>query len=498
MKRYRIGRIEGHWKNFVPPIQGGVFRPLVDAADAEEQGDEEEAALEETKTSGRVSVSSGSSRASTPVFDTNQDASGLRPRHAASPAAESATSSVSSVADDEFDGMAHLDAVTKQKISLDLDKYPPLDDATQQEIIAKYHALHERVIAAGLYKTPFFWYFMDICRISALAVVSFACLRTGWYAASALFLGLAWHQLTFAAHDAGHNGITHRFHVDAVIGILIADFCGGLSIGWWKRNHNVHHIVTNSPEHDPDIQHMPHFAVSHRFLGSLRSTFYERVMRLDAVARVLLSAQDWLYYPSMLFGRFNMYRLTWDHLLRRRGPVRGPAWWHWHLEMAGQAFFWAWFGYGVLYCSIPTAWDRFVFIMVSHMVVMPLHVQITLSHFAMSTAELGPDESFPQKMLRTTMDVDCPPWLDFVHGGLQFQAIHHLFPRVPRHNLRKARRYVVDFCEDAGIPYALYGFVDGNRQVIGQLGEVARQVAILAKCQRSIVKSGDFLHEHHH
>ena len=107
----------------------------------------------------------------------------------------------------------------------------------------------------------------------------------------------------------------------------------------------------------------------------------------------------------------------------------------------------------------------------------------------MSTADLGVNESFPQRMLRTTMDVECPEWLDFFHGGLQFQAIHHLYPRIPRHNLRKTQKLVQDFCNDVGIPYALYGFVDGNKKVIGRLGDVGRQAAILAQCQSTIVEN---------
>jgi delta8-fatty-acid desaturase len=99
-------------------------------------------------------------------------------------------------------------------------------------------------------------------------------------------------------------------------------------------------------------------------------------------------------------------------------------------------------------------------------------------------------------MLRTTMDVDCPPWLDFFHGGLQFQAIHHLFPRIPRHNLRKTQRLVQEFCDEVGIPYALYGFVDGNKQVIGRLADVARQVAILAKCQSVMAAEEGGHHQH--
>jgi hypothetical protein len=33
-------------------------------------------------------------------------------------------------------------------------------------------------------------------------------------------------ELVFTAHDAGHMGITHNFHVDTVIGMFIADYLG--------------------------------------------------------------------------------------------------------------------------------------------------------------------------------------------------------------------------------------------------------------------------------
>jgi delta8-fatty-acid desaturase len=132
------------------------------------------------------------------------------------------------------------------------------------------------------------------------------------------------------------------------------------------------------------------------------------------------------------------------------------------------------------------------------MVTAPLHVQITLSHFAMSTADLGIHESFPQKMLRTTMDVDCPTWLDFIHGGLQFQAIHHLYPRIPRHNLRRTQKLVMEFCHEVDIPYAIYTFVDGNKEVLGRLGDVAKQVWILEECRKACARQGFFPGHHHH
>ena len=487
MNSYQIGRIEGRWENFVPPIQGGIFRASVDD-DGAEVGNE----------SDTTSTSQQSSRPESPLFDPAQKApSSLRYRasRTQSPDRES-TSSVSSL-ENESDAdprLSYLDTQTQDAIDLDLSNYPPLDPVTQDEIVRKYRSLNERIRAEGLYQCSYRSYGIELVRYTLLFSLCLWFLSKGWYGTSGMFLGMFWHQLVFTAHDAGHMGITHDFTIDTVIGIIIADFLGGLSIGWWKRNHNVHHIVTNSPEHDPDIEHMPFFAISHRFFTSLRSSYYDRIMTYDAFAKFLVRFQSYLYYPVLTLGRFNLYRLSWEYLLLGLGPKKGPAWWHRWLELAGQVFFWAWFGYGMVYRAIPTAWGRFCFVMVSHMVTMPLHVQITLSHFAMSTADLGVHESFPQKMLRTTMDVDCPAWLDCLHGGLQFQAVHHLYPRIPRHNLRRTQKLVQEFCTDVGIPYALYGFVDGNKEVLGRLGDVGRQAAILAECQRTIAAKGGLGH----
>lgn len=441
----------------------------------------------------QTSTGSESSEPSSPIFDAQDDISTEGARHrrpyVANSVASSPATSVTSLDLDEQEQDVELspaDAYTKKERDFDLGRYPSLKPEVQNNIIQNYRDLNDRMRAENLYQCSYKSYAIEGARYAFLFSMCLLCINCAWYGTAGLFLGMFWHQLVFTAHDAGHMGITHDFNTDTVIGIFITDFLGGLSLGWWKRNHNVHHIVTNSPEHDPDIEHMPFFAISHRFFGSLHSTYYERVMTYDPFARFMVRYQHYMYYPLLTFGRFNLYRLSWEYLILGLGPRKGPAAWHRWLEIAGHVFFWSWFGYGMVYKSIPTMWGRFIFVMISHMITAPLHVQITLSHFAMSTADLGVDESFPQKMLRTTMDVDCPEWLDFFHGGLQFQAIHHLYPRMPRHNLRRAQKLVQEFCKDVDIPYALYGFVDGNREVIGKLADVGRQAAIFAECQKSI------------
>ncbi|CAG8920943.1 unnamed protein product [Penicillium salamii] len=476
MSKFQIGRIEGQWTNFLPPIQGGEFERY--------DPNEEDTPYSE-------SSSDDLSAPPSPIFDHQEDYLGLRRRLSVS----TISSAISAVPPTEAKPRAYvIDARTQDEIEMDLAKYPPLDFEHQENIKRKYRQLNERIQAAGLYKCNYFAYAIEIARYSLFFGLFLFFLRKSWFCTSGLFLGFFWHQLVFSAHDAGHMGITHNYQVDTVIGMIIADYLGGLSLGWWKRSHNVHHIVTNAPEHDPDIELMPFFALSHRFFSSLRSTYYDRIMEFDAVAKVTVKYQHLLYYPILLFGRFNLYFLSWEHIIVGRGPKQGAGWWHRWFELAGHAFFWAWFGYGVVWSSIPDWWNRVAFVLISHIVTSPLHVQITLSHYAMSTADLGPMESFPQKMLRTTMDVDCPPWLDFFHGGLQFQAIHHLYPRIPRHNLRRTQQFVREFCQEVDIPYAVFTFFDGNKEVIGRLGDVAKQARILEECRKACAADPHHLH----
>ncbi|KAJ5462365.1 hypothetical protein N7530_010570 [Penicillium desertorum] len=459
MQKYVIGRVHGSWENFLPPIQGGIFRTLV-SKDNDEAED--------------IS-SSGQSTPPSLVFDTEETGDEVR----LSLVGDTPISRASSAgpAPEQFKS---AEASTAHAISSDLSKYPRLDQMSQAEVISKYRQLNERLQSDGLYQCPYSSYAVEFIRYWTLFVLFLACLHYSYYTLSSIFLGLFWHLLSFLVHDAGHLSITHGFHTDSCIGIFVADFID----------------ATNSPEHDPDIQHMPFFAISSRFFGSLRSTYYDRDMPFDAASRWFIKHQHYLYYPILLMGRFNLYRLAWSYLLDpKQSPRRGSAWWHRYLEVTGLVFFWYWYGYRTLYLSIPTWSSRITFLFISHMVTAPLHVQLTLSHFAMSSVDGGVHESFAQKMVRTTMDVDCPPWLDFMHGGLNFQVVHHLFPRLPRHNLRRAQKYVKEFCEDVGIPYVIFTFTRRNKEVISRLGEVAEQLRVMEECRKVAAK--DLIEGHH-
>jgi len=85
--------------------------------------------------------------------------------------------------------------------------------------------------------------------------------------------------------------------------------------------------------------------------------------------------------------------------------------------------------------------------------------------------------------LQTTMNVDTPPALDWLHGGLQFQIEHHLFPRMPRHSLRAARDLVRAALtdEERASEYRELGFLAANGLLLCSMREAA---VVAAKLER--------------
>lgn len=326
----------------------------------------------------------------------------------------------------------------------------------------------------GLFKTRLsFYYFQAVKLLLIFTLAIYTLLRQpdSWasIAGSATLMAFFWQQLAFVAHDAGHSGITHKLSVDHAIGVFLANLLSGVSLGWWKLSHFVHHVVPNDPSKDPDIQHLPFLAISTRFFDSVYSTYYRRILELTAASKIMLRVQHYLYYVILLFGRLNLYVNSFSYLLTQE-EVRSPF-----SEWLFLGLFWFWFS---TFLSIMPQWNMIVFYFaLSHALTFILHIQITLSHYAMEVVPaFENEEAFVRHQLRTTMDIECPLWLDWFHGGLQFQAIHHLFPRLPRHNLRTVQGRVVQFCKTHDIPYRTVTFVEGNWVVIGKLRHVASEL----------------------
>jgi len=242
---------------------------------------------------------------------------------------------------------------------------------------------------------------------------------------------------------------------------------------WWKYTHNIHHVATNSLEYDPDIQHLPIIAITEKYFNNIKSMFHNKILPFDAFGKFFVPMQHHLYYPIMGVSRFNLYAQS--ILLHFRDEVIPFR----VLDLLSIIFYWSWH---IALLSQLSSFSRvFIYVFFSHFFGPGLlAIQITISHFAMPVYEDIADENKDYKFLEIqfehSMDVDCHPWLDWLHGGLQFQAVHHLLPRIPRHNLRIVRdQYIMPFAEKWNFKYNSHSFYKSNLLVLETLSGAAQK-----------------------
>ncbi|XP_028762089.1 delta(8)-fatty-acid desaturase 2 [Neltuma alba] len=285
---------------------------------------------------------------------------------------------------------------------------------------------------------------------------------------SAMLLGLLWMQSAYVGHDSGHYEVMSSKGYNKLAQVLSGNCLTGISIAWWKWTHNAHHIACNSLDYDPDLQHIPVFAVSSRFFNSITSCFYGRTLNFDSLSRFLISYQHWTFYPVMCVARVNLFIQTFLLLFSKR-PVPDRA-----LNIMGILVFWTWFP--LLISCLPNWPERVMFVLASFSVTSIQHVQFCLNHFA-ANVYVGPPNGndWFEKQTSGTLDISCSSWMDWFFGGLQFQLEHHLFPRLPRCQLRKVSPVVIDLCKKHNLPYRSLSFLEANKRTIRTLRTAALQ-----------------------
>lgn len=358
-----------------------------------------------------------------------------------------------------------------------------VEDAPEAtELVRDFRELGEEFERMGYFHVSPWFYVKKVAFVLGIFAVALGLLfKTDSFAAhmaSAVVLGIFWQQFAFVGHDCGHmSARTHaRDHIDVPkLGALVT-FFNGISVAWWKATHNVHHAVPNTVDCDPDIAHLPVFAVDKLMFGSLFNKYHGRVMEFDWPARnIFVPFQHLWYYPIMCVARFNLYIQSMLFLLSKNDGHGGRT----RLDVAAFIGFFTWLS--LLVSSIPTWGERVAYVLLSHAVAGLLNVQITLSHFSRpifdSPANLeGKDRyggDFFTRNVVSSLDVACPPVLDWFHGGLQFQTLHHCYPRLGREHLRKTMPLIASLCKKHGLPYTSKSFLECNLEVFETLKNTA-------------------------
>jgi fatty acid desaturase len=67
---------------------------------------------------------------------------------------------------------------------------------------------------------------------------------------------------------------------------------------------------------------------------------------------------------------------------------------------------------------------------------------------------------------------------DYVLGGLNYQIEHHLFPKMPRPNLRHAQSVVRAYCDAHDLGYTQTSAMRSYTQVLAHLHEVGAALRV--------------------
>ncbi|XP_059634280.1 delta(8)-fatty-acid desaturase-like [Cornus florida] len=347
-----------------------------------------------------------------------------------------------------------------------------LKDFEVSDLSKDYRRLASEFVKSGMFEKKghgVIYALIAIVLLFSVCVYGVLYSNSFWvHMGGAALLGFAWIQVSFLGHDSGHYVMMSNRRCNRITQILTGNCLTGISIAWWKWTHNAHHLACNSLDYDPDLQHLPFLCVSTKLFQSITSCFYGRELTFDPLCKFLVSKQHLTFYPVMCVARVNLFVQTFLLLFSKR---KVPDRW---LNLAGILVFWTWFP--LLVSCLPNWTERVLFVLVSFAACAIQHVQFTLNHFS-ANVFVGPPKGSDWFEIQTqgTIDISCSSWMDWFHGGLQFQIEHHLFPRMPRCQLRNVAPFVRELCKKHNLPYKSLSFFDANVMTIKTLRTAALQ-----------------------
>ncbi|MFM7024150.1 MAG: fatty acid desaturase family protein [Flavobacteriales bacterium] len=252
-------------------------------------------------------------------------------------------------------------------------------------------------------------------------------------------------------HDGAHGSYSNNKWVNEIMGHTL-NLMGG-SVLMWKQKHNIaHHTYTNIEGHDDDID-----------AGSL--------IRLHKSQPKLPIHRFQHIYSLFLYGFMYVYWVFYtDYYKYFSGqvsdnvPLRKMKF-HEHLNF--------WISKVVnlyLFVIIPIMQVGFVDFLIGYLIMafssgVVLSVVFQLAHIVEDAHFFAPDNKgltvveaeWAVYQLNTTVDFApnnrvCT-WL---LGGLNFQVIHHLFPKISHIHYPEVRKIVQQTCQEYGITYRTF------------------------------------------
>jgi fatty acid desaturase len=333
---------------------------------------------------------------------------------------------------------------------------------------AEYTQLSRQIKQAGLLERRRGWYVARIGLNLALLATGWAAFaiigESWWQLLTAVYLAVVFTQLAFVGHDAGHRQIFRSRRANDRVGLLHANLLVGISFGWWVPKHNAHHSNPNHEDLDPDIS-----------ITAVAFTT-DQARAKSGLVRLIARYQAWLFFPLLLLEAAHLHLASSKAILRgsgRANTVEGL------LLVAHLA------GYVTALVLVLTPAQAVAFIVVQQgLFGLYLGCAFAPNHKGMPTLTDADQLDFLRRQVLTSRNVAGSRLVDLVLGGLNYQIEHHLFPNMPRPNLRRAQPLVRAFCQQHGLPYT-------QASLFGSYAEAVRHLHTVGAPLRPAVAAAD-------
>ena len=268
----------------------------------------------------------------------------------------------------------------------------------------------------------------------------------------AVFLAFACGQVAFVCHDSGHRQIFNETRKNDLLFLLQGNLLLGMSCAWWLDTHNAHHSHPNEVDMDPDIS-IPALCYSEEEAQSRRGLW-----------RFLTKYQAFFFFPFTLLVSIEFQRSSIFYLMKHRVKY------YWAevslLVLHYILYFW-------LVFSVFHLWQGIAFILV-HQAFLGLYLGATFApnHKGMPLIEKNSSLDFLRRQVLTARNVTSHPIVDFCYAGLNYQVEHHLFPSMPRNNLKEAQRIIKAYCEKRSIVYYETTVVQSYHEILDFLHSI--------------------------
>jgi linoleoyl-CoA desaturase len=292
----------------------------------------------------------------------------------------------------------------------------------------------------------------------ALHYIPYALIITGvatgwafWLCWVGIGLGLAGIGMS-VMHDANHGAYSSSNFVNKMMGYTVS--LVGADVNNWKTQHNVlHHTYTNIHDYDEDIDDK----------GGMRfspSGQHRKIQRFQVVYAFFFYSLMTLYWiVGKDFIQFSRYVKEGQNRDIKRDRIKK------YIQMvAFKLFYYAYMlVLPIMILDVPW-WHIIVGFLIMHGVAgLILSVVFQLAHVVEGTSFPLPDANgnieneWAIHQLNTTADFAAKSHLiTFYVGGLNYQAIHHLFPRICHVHYPNIAPIVAQTAKEFGVPYLYY------------------------------------------